>query len=946
MLTVESTDMLYQFIIKRTALSALLLEMAAVSCVSAIAESAAPSTPTNQIVVAAKMNGSFGGRSTVSLTLPADVNRSTIHAELNGKDISSRLSASACEQGTCLTGTVSSGDGLRMGKNVVYATAHTEQGRLVTGRSRFFQDGTSLSSAGSGRPRANAITANLSDSSSSSGFLPPTVTFQTIYSGGWTGASPWFQVGAQQYPTTAPCAPGTIYLILAFDRQTLAPVYGNGGGCASSGTNLASQLTQIPTNDLVVVGTLSGTGSDALLDTSSIGGTNYTKATNPPAGYVAIGVAGATSGAYENYAVDPKGDNTLVTPMWPFATGIVQEDQDGNYNYESSEVLEYTVDPFTQDPSADHPGTITIGPSLAQSLANPALKGYRFLPPAISSGSHRGGFWLVVVRRDVPSCNNLSSNCTQTPAPSPNDGLMRITNAGKLYYTGDLDAGTHEAAFQSLANDLKAIGPYDLAFLSTFTIGSGSFPICCGDPWELTGNTTWTDSGGEPTPNPSNPYSAFRNSLEALGGSGRAALFYDFSASQWNTNPEYTYVFSRGSGDPLAGNSAVSASAYAATGQTGYIHGVLARNTNGLFQPYQTSQQQDSAHDAASGPDYLLTKLSTLQPVAWPELSGTLLPGASSVAGQEAAYHYASYALLTNHYIKGVAGNYLDDIHYFFTGSNANYINYHYFDPVNLPAPSFSGGQYCWPGPAEDPYASPVCFTQLDFTAVTNQLSSEVVYLTNVMNFMVTGPVNLKNLVATGNSNAGLALTGAAASILSSGLTPTTSTTTVKVNASNVISMVGGLVTLGVDLSTDGALAEITPELEKRVDFWGTALGDTLSAVGSGVGGLHTPDKTTTGIPSRFISFTTTIGDLANSGLQDQLGIAFDTKLDNFLGDWQKLSILGPKVTNNTDPTYYSPDQVSQDAAVRVLSRASFLHVAVAELLWRLLLPGIRRSEC
>ncbi len=102
--------------------------MATVICVSAIAESAALSTPTNQVIVAAKVNAS-GGSSTVSITLPSDVKRSTIHAMLNGKDISSRLRATDCAQGTCLTGTVSSGDGLRMGKNVVYATAHTEQGR-------------------------------------------------------------------------------------------------------------------------------------------------------------------------------------------------------------------------------------------------------------------------------------------------------------------------------------------------------------------------------------------------------------------------------------------------------------------------------------------------------------------------------------------------------------------------------------------------------------------------------------------------------------------------------------------------------------------------------------------------------------------------------------------------------------------------------------------------
>ncbi len=187
------------------------------------------------------------------------------------------------------------------------------------------------------------------------------------------------------------CPTGTVYLTLVFDHQSLEPV--GSKGCYAVAPPLTTFLKTLDSNDLVVAGTLQNMSSDALLDTSAIGGTDHTKDKNQPGGYIAIGVGGATAGtAYENFPVWPNGDATLVTRMWPFATGIVQEDQDGNYNYESSEVLEYTVDPFTKDPSADHPGTITIGTSLAASIANPALKGYRFLPPALPSGSKR---WIL-----------------------------------------------------------------------------------------------------------------------------------------------------------------------------------------------------------------------------------------------------------------------------------------------------------------------------------------------------------------------------------------------------------------------------------------------------------------------------------------------------------------------------------------------------------------------
>ncbi len=120
-----------------------------------------------------------------------------------------------------------------------------------------------------------------------------------------------------------------------------------------------------------------------------------------------------------------------------------------------------------------------------------------------------------------------------------------------------------------------------------------------------------------------------------------------------------------------------------------------------------------------------MTKLGASQPVAWPELSGTLMSGADSVAGQEAAYHYISYTLL-NYYIDGVAGDFLDDIHYFFTGSNSNYINYHYFNPINLPLPTPTApNSYCFAGPADAPYSSPHVLPQMTSTRCGSRSGSK-----------------------------------------------------------------------------------------------------------------------------------------------------------------------------------------------------------------------------
>src|ERR1700753_1906008 len=44
------------------------------------------------------------------------------------------------------------------------------------------------------------------------------------------------------------------------------------------------------------------------------------------------------------------------------------------------------------------------------------------------------------------------------------------------------------------------------------------------------------------------------------------------------------------------------------------------------------------------------------------------------------------------------------------------------------------------------------CFTQNDFNAVRDQMRNEIICLTNVLQFMVNGSTNMKDVVASGNS--------------------------------------------------------------------------------------------------------------------------------------------------------------------------------------------------
>ncbi|MBS1849896.1 MAG: Ig-like domain repeat protein [Acidobacteria bacterium] len=842
-------------------------------------------------------------QTTLQLQLRREIKPTSIHAVLNGKDITSRLVPRTCQPETCLAADLLEADNLHTGKNVIYVTAQTTEGKLVTARQRFAQVETSLP-ATARVSRAQALAAD-DVVSYTPGFLPPTVLFETLYTGGWDGTSPWLQVGSQQYPVTSACPSGSIYLSLAFDRQTLDFV---GGWCHSSGSDVVSRIKTFDSTRIVVVGTLHDESSDNQLDTSFIGGQDHTKDSHPPTGYIAIGVPGAAAGtAYENYAVDTKGDAYYNTPMWPFATGVVQEDPNGNYNFESTDIREYWVDPQGNDPVTNRNGSITVYyPDNTNNSGTP-VTGRKYARP--DSATARGGYWLLVFNRHDLSLVNPGANCAVfTPGSGPTDSNDHFINCGTIYNTGDADSyDNRTAAYNQLASDLSEIGPYQMGVLTTF-----GFPACCGSIWDVTGNNNWYDNNGT-----SNHYDTFRGIIESLGGSPRATLFWDFTNGGYHANPAYTFMMGSGMGDPLTGHAVVSASAYADQGQTGFVHGTLARNINGLYQPYQSSQQKDDDDDKTAGPDFTLTKLGAYPPVAWPELSGNKMNGADSVAGQEAAYHYISYTLITNYYIDGAAGNFLDDIHYFFTGSNSNYINYHYFNPINLPLPApTSANNYCFAGPPDAPYSSPACFTQNDFTTVRQQVHVEVVYLTNVLNYMVSGPVNMKDIVATGGSNAGLALTSAAANILSANLSKATSSTPVKVNAGNVVGLLSGVVSVAAAVASggDGAVA-------KDVNFSLSELGGLLTGSSAVLEGLKTPGQTS--IPNRYGSFTTTIGQLANSNLQGNLAIGFDQMLDSILSDWGKLSTLGPKISDNRNPGYYSPNQVAQNAAVQLMTQAS-----------------------
>lgn len=303
---------------------------------------------------------------TITISMPAETRTETIQVVLNGKDVTSKFHETTCSEGVCESGTLSSADGLRSQKNVLYAIGRKSDGTLASSRLRF--DGQSPVAAVAPHSQALAaglrkaqISGTVSNSAADTSFLP-SIIFKTLTPGGWNGSSPWIQIGTEQLPDagfSCPC-PGMGYLVVVVDRQTLQEIPG-GTQCEGGSYQLATYLQSLPNTQIAIVGADWEYDAAGDLDASAIGGTNYTPlngATSYPLGYMAIGAGGAAPGsAYENFYT-----KAMDVVFDPFATGVLVEDAYGNYNFQSSLAVEYLVTP--NDQANNNQSTVTLAGSI------------------------------------------------------------------------------------------------------------------------------------------------------------------------------------------------------------------------------------------------------------------------------------------------------------------------------------------------------------------------------------------------------------------------------------------------------------------------------------------------------------------------------------------------------------------------------------------------------
>src|SRR5262249_53300691 len=137
--------------------------------------------------------------------------------------------------------------------------------------------------------------------------------------------------------------------IVVLNRQT--PEQEDGYMCAATSSELKSDLAGLTKGaEIVLIGTTFNNNADASLDTTAIGGTNYSTMDTAwqPQGYAAIGVSGANPGsAYESYYLASDVGKPFMRD--PSASGILAVDQHSNFNFHAGNNMQFQVHPNDPD---------------------------------------------------------------------------------------------------------------------------------------------------------------------------------------------------------------------------------------------------------------------------------------------------------------------------------------------------------------------------------------------------------------------------------------------------------------------------------------------------------------------------------------------------------------------------------------------------------------------
>ena len=415
------------------------------------------------------------------------------------------------------------------------------------------------------------------------------------------------------FPTAKDTACTERYQVVVLNRRT--PALEDAYFCDSDSTALKNDLAGLTQGaEIVLVGTTLYNNADPSLDTTSIGGTNYSSypAAWQPRGYAAIGVSGAAPGsAYESYYLPGDVGKAYLTS--PFANGLLAVDQYGNYNFHAGNNIQFEV--YPNDPDG--------GTSFVFVADGKTIHGWN--PPAGSNG-----FWLLILDR-VTLLPIDASNADGSPCQP----LSAAQTCGTFYPTGSTDSTTASQAAGNLHQALNLATNRQLVILTTVGQPFQSASVAA----DVVPIIDWYGGSGytlESLTTPTSTYTLVAPGLQIA--TGLPGMLNPFSKGVVN-----------------------SSSAFGQQGQTGIVRGVMARNNQSLYFPSVVSQDDGKGNAPGAGSvsiDYDFYTISTEAPIDWP---------LTDTPGHIAAYHYVSQQFLA--YALNENGTYSADVRWFYPDS-------------------------------------------------------------------------------------------------------------------------------------------------------------------------------------------------------------------------------------------------------------------------------------
>lgn len=387
----------------------------------------------------------------VKIELVRQAAAGSLKVKLNGKDITSKFSKRSCDDGACTeVATVSAQDGLSDGPNILRASVQGKKYGVIDVRSSRFY-----------------LTASLGDTTGVqvAYYTPTSVGFRTDVNGvngnNWVTITTGYQNGVNDPVQNYPALPdskdpnnpdGPDYSMVpkqdvvypmgcsSFTYQAIVlkrsdPTVVETETCQNDEHNVEldfqnKMARQLDDTDLVVFGTTPNHTALSGLDTSGLGGTDYTKAdaVHYPQQYVILGVKGATTGtAHESYRVtlDPQTSN------FPNLTGTMLQDSNNNYNFVPDLETDFQVISGTN-------ASIKVGTNT-------------YTPP--SNGGNK--FWLLVFDRTALQPVNTYNNGNFTACSGSG------SQACGMLFDGRTDGG------KALAATINQTTSRNLIFLTT-----------------------------------------------------------------------------------------------------------------------------------------------------------------------------------------------------------------------------------------------------------------------------------------------------------------------------------------------------------------------------------------------------------------------------------------------------------------------------------------------